>query len=56
MTQLTFNIIAAYSPEENIWYIENQDPDNWQVSVDVYDSEGEAIQAYEKGEVEWMDI
>ena len=56
MTQITFHITVTFSPDENIWYLEDQNPDCWRFSKAAYETESQAIDAYKAGEVEWEEI
>ncbi len=47
------NIFLAYSPDEAIWFLERRDPDNWAISQQEFNTDLEAIEAYNKGSIIW---
>ena len=47
------NIYVIYSPDEGIYYLERRVPGSWAVSIESFDSETDAIDAYMVHRIEW---
>ena len=50
------HVIICYSPDDCAYYLEDQNPDNWRVSKQLYATDQEALEAFTNEEVEWEEI
>ena len=51
---MTSNITTVYSPDNDVWYLEDMNPDFWRISKDTYETEQEAWEALWNDKVKWV--
>lgn len=49
------HIRIVFSEDDHVWFLENRDPDNWVSSEETFDTFHEVREAYESGNVFWID-
>jgi len=50
------NIYVVYSPDENLYYLEDRNPDNWRVSTRIWNSRIAAIDAFYNDVIVWESV